>query len=208
MMVAILGAVTGIICFLFAYSATYGGTSNRSSGSAFCEFVQMIWTLAASVVALWVFLWLATDLPTFIWRGLGRSAAGSGSPASLCLRPSGICAPDPDRQHRVWRDVVSERSPLSCGRGCVPDGVAGVSRSPAAAVVDADPADARGNRWQHRRQLGLGLYLPFHWGLILLGSILLGGVLNHAGALSVLRNTLAYFHPPACMLARSHLTQG
>jgi len=178
MMVAILGAVTGIICFLFAYSATYGGTSNPFIWISVREFVQMIWTLAASVVALWVFLWLATDLPTFIWRGL------PAAPQDLAPLHHYACAP------LAFAPLILIAS--------IGFGVMWYLSGPPLAAVEGAFLTAwlaflvllpllwwtpirlmRGaTDCSIARQLGLGLYLPFHWGLILLGSILLAGVLT------------------------------
>ena len=174
MAVAILGMVTGLTCFLLAQAAVLRSFSWLSPR----EFVQIVWTLMASVVAIWVFLWLATDLPTFIWRGL------PAAPQDLAPLHHYACAP-------------LALAPLVL-LGSIVFGVIWYMNGPPVEAVGTAIIACfwglvlllpllwwtpiylmrGGSGCGIRRQIGLGLYLPFHWALIALGSLILIGVLT------------------------------
>jgi hypothetical protein len=167
--VASLGALTGITCLLL--TRTFSLFNWR-------EFTQVTWTLAACVVALWLFLWLATDLPTFIWRGL------PAAPQDLTPLHHYACAP------LAFAPLVLVGStgfgvlwyvagpPLLAFEGAVQ--VAFFSALALLPLLWWIPIRLmRGaTGCSIARQLGLGVYLPFHWGLIFFGTIILIGVLT------------------------------
>ncbi len=145
---------------------------------SFKELFNGAWTLLASMVSVWVFLWLATDLPTFIWRGL------PANPKDLAPLHHYACAP-------LAIAPLILLAATAVGALWYVNGPPLDSAGSAAAAAFAGMLLLLPMLWWtpirlmrgatgcgKSRQLLLGLYLPFHWLLIAIGAILLIGLLT------------------------------
>jgi hypothetical protein len=165
-----IGIITAVFTALWYQFRTWSWLSPR-------EIIQTVWIPIACLIAIYALLWVATDLPTFIWRGL------PANPKDLAPLHHYACAP-------------LAMAPLVLLGGLVVWGILFFTGPPMEAVGFASEAVGFGilllmlPLWwipvrlmrgatgcSIGRQLLLGLYLPFHWALVTLGAMVLAGVL-------------------------------
>jgi hypothetical protein len=142
------------------------------------ELIEVVWTAGSALVALFVLLWVATDLPTFIWKGL------PANPLDLAPLHHYACAPlaaaplilvGTFAVGTIW---FMTGPPLDAAGSAALAAVIGIIVLmpllwwiPVRLMRGASGCGIT-------RQLLLALYLPFHWALVTLGALVLVGVLT------------------------------
>jgi hypothetical protein len=134
------------------------------------SYAMLVGGYIGGILALWAFLSLATDLPTFIWRGLDRSPDDLAplhhyASAPLALAPYAmlliavVALPGGSHPQGIGAIV------LACvAVFCVTALVLMLWQIPQLLMRAGAPCSGR-------RKLALAVYLPFHWLLMLILSI-------------------------------------
>jgi len=142
--------------------------------------VQVFSSIPLGLAALWVFLWLASDLPTFIWRGLPANPHDLAPLHHYAIGPLGA-APMFFMVIAAAAAIGGLESGWTAAFIVVEIAVAVVLLLLALMMWRVPVVMMRAaTDCTRRRQLLLGLYLPFHWGLMALGSFLVFGALTAA----------------------------
>ena len=171
--------VTAVLIALAVAGAGIGYQLHRYGLAAIPlrEIIKLIVVIPMGWLALWIFIWLATDVPTFIWKGL------PSDPANLAPLHHYACAP---------LALVPLIPLLPIVPGAIVLLLDGKESGAATAVITAWVIAAFiilalwwvPPRLMHGatgcgigRQLLLALYLPFHWALMaILGLMIAMGV--------------------------------
>jgi len=166
-----IGIMIAVMTALRVQLGSWSWLSNR-------ELIAAVWIPIACLIALYALLWVATDLPTFIWRGL------PASPMDLAPLHHYACAPLAAAPlillgtlgvGTIW---FLTGPPMDAAGSAALAALIGILLlmpflwwTPIRLMRGATACSIG-------RQLLLGLYLPFHWALITLGAMVLAGVLT------------------------------
>ncbi len=124
------------------------------------------------VIGLWVFLWLATDLPTFIWKGLPANPEDLAPLHHYAIAPVGLVPPALLICAVVGLASVWFYDLRTAIHNFAFSGICGLAIIIVAQWLLAPILMRGATNCSFWRQLLLAIYLPFHWALVAILAIL------------------------------------